>query len=263
MRSPRSWLLASLLLALPLWARSAGVSDTVHNLSVSGPGTIKATSETQVCIFCHTPHNADPSGPLWNHQLPSGVTYLKYTSSTMVACCTAQSNAPDPNGATKLCLSCHDGTVALNVIVNSQGTASTVASNLASGASSYTTALATNQFALNTVGSTTFTNLTGQHPVGIPFPGSTTSLGASKADPTQFGTVATTGCIAGVPTCVTGGAASTAGAYIYLYGTAGAYSVECASCHNPHQDNVSGLTPHFLRVPSSISGGTCGACHIK
>jgi DNA-binding MarR family transcriptional regulator len=44
---------------------------TKHNLSVSGPGPIKSTNEQQVCIFCHTPHNASPIQPLWNR--PEGV----------------------------------------------------------------------------------------------------------------------------------------------------------------------------------------------
>lgn len=256
-------LLAALAAIAPGLASATQIGTTKHNLAASGTGTIHFTDQSDPCVFCHQPHNtvSAAGAPLWARKSPTGAAWTAATTTLAgTALPTSNSTIDAPS---QRCLSCHDGTVALNVITNSQGTASTVASNLASGASSYTTALATNQFALNTVGSTTFTNLTGQHPVGIPFPGSTTSLGASKADPTQFGTVATTGCIAGVPTCVTGGAASTAGAYIYLYGTAGAYSVECASCHNPHQDNVSGLTPHFLRVPSSISGGTCGACHIK
>ena len=106
------------VLALAAAPRAAGadsIVNTPHNLSVSGPGPIKATTETQVCIFCHTPHDANPAGPLWNHRLSSGVTYIKYTSPTMVAY-TSQATAPDPNGASKLCLSCHDGTVALGAV---------------------------------------------------------------------------------------------------------------------------------------------------
>jgi len=35
-----------------------GIAKTKHNLSVTGPGAIKATTETQICVFCHTPHGA-------------------------------------------------------------------------------------------------------------------------------------------------------------------------------------------------------------
>lgn len=111
-----------LVLAL-LTAAGTGRGDSIvgtpHNLSVSGPGPVKATTETQVCVFCHTPHDANPAGPLWNHRLSSGVTYIKYTSPTMVAY-TSQASAPDPNGASKLCLSCHDGTVALGAVQSQQ-----------------------------------------------------------------------------------------------------------------------------------------------
>jgi cytochrome c553 len=56
-----------LALALPAWA---GLATSKHNLSVSGPGTVKAASEAQSCIFCHAPHNASPVAPLWNRNNP-------------------------------------------------------------------------------------------------------------------------------------------------------------------------------------------------
>ena len=62
------------------------VANTPHNLSVDGPGTVTATSETQICIFCHTPHGAtnSPGAPLWNRAL-SGATYTTYSSSSLDA----------------------------------------------------------------------------------------------------------------------------------------------------------------------------------
>ena len=41
-------------LAFSFAARADSVVNSVHNLTVNGPGTIKATSESDVCIFCHT-----------------------------------------------------------------------------------------------------------------------------------------------------------------------------------------------------------------
>ncbi|NOX85832.1 MAG: cytochrome c3 family protein [Chlorobi bacterium] len=64
----------------------------------------------EICIVCHTPHHADISvtdAPLWNHQL-STATYTVYSSSTLDA------TVGQPDGISKLCLSCHDGTVALD-----------------------------------------------------------------------------------------------------------------------------------------------------
>jgi len=51
-----------------------GVTGTKHNLSIYGPGSVVATSTTEICVFCHTPHFAQPSTPLWNKQ-DTGTTY--------------------------------------------------------------------------------------------------------------------------------------------------------------------------------------------
>lgn len=90
---------------------SQSVVNTVHNLSVSGPGSVKATTETEVCIFCHTPHNSKPAGPLWNRNNP-GATYVLYNSSTTEAV------PGQPDGSSILCLSCHDGTIALGNVIS-------------------------------------------------------------------------------------------------------------------------------------------------
>ncbi len=84
---------------------------TKHNLSISGPGSLRSSTEADICIFCHAPHNATGVGPLWNHAL-STATYTPYSSSTLKA------TVGQPTGASKLCLSCHDGTVALGMVAN-------------------------------------------------------------------------------------------------------------------------------------------------
>ena len=100
----RGWLFLALALILaPGVARGQGMLSSKHNLSVSGPGPVRALSETQVCVFCHTPHNANPTAPLWNRQL-SGQTYSPYASGSL------QATVGQPNGYSRLCLSCHDGT---------------------------------------------------------------------------------------------------------------------------------------------------------
>jgi hypothetical protein len=88
-----------------------GVENTKHNLSITGPGTIKAESERGICVFCHTPHNASPAYPLWNHDLSAVTNYTNYWSPTLNAY-DSEAQAPEPDGSSKLCLSCHDGTVA-------------------------------------------------------------------------------------------------------------------------------------------------------
>jgi len=104
-------LLTLLFASLYSHALLPGVADTKHNLSVSGPGSIKAISEQQICIFCHTPHNSAPMSPLWN-RASSGSAYTPYSSSTVIA------SPGQPTGSSMLCLSCHDGTIALGNVLS-------------------------------------------------------------------------------------------------------------------------------------------------
>ena len=90
--------------------RGASIINSVHNLSVNGPGTIKASSEKNACVFCHTVHHASGVTPLWNHSMSSVSNYVVYSSARLDS---LNLTIPQPNGASRLCLSCHDGTVAL------------------------------------------------------------------------------------------------------------------------------------------------------
>jgi predicted CXXCH cytochrome family protein len=100
------------MLVCGVWSVHAeSIIASKHDLSAGGPGAIKAASEKEVCIFCHAPHKAVGQTPLWNHQL-SAATYTPYSSTTLKA------TVGQPTGATKLCLSCHDGTVALGSVYN-------------------------------------------------------------------------------------------------------------------------------------------------
>ncbi len=111
------------------------IITTKHNLSVNGPGTVKATDETEICLFCHTAHSSKPSSPLWNRADP-GSNYTLYTSSTL------KSLPGQPSGTSILCLSCHDGTIALGNVL-SRGTTITFANtvNMPTGVSKLSTDL--------------------------------------------------------------------------------------------------------------------------
>jgi hypothetical protein len=89
---------------------SGSVFDSKHNLSTSGKGEIKSYTESRVCIFCHSSHNAAKEGPLWNHKTTTPGKFRTYQRSTLDA------TPEQPNGATKLCLSCHDGTIAVGAV---------------------------------------------------------------------------------------------------------------------------------------------------
>ncbi|MDD5176543.1 MAG: cytochrome c3 family protein [Sterolibacterium sp.] len=121
-------------------ASAAGIAGSKHDFSAS------AWSGTQICNVCHTPHNANQAaGQLWNHAL-TAATFTLYASSTLNA-------APgQPTGVSKLCLSCHDGTVALdsfggatgtNFIANNSAKLGTDLSNDHPISFAYTAALAT------------------------------------------------------------------------------------------------------------------------
>src|SRR5574341_1159805 len=94
---------------------AANVQGTKHDLSTTGPGPIRADVSSvvsEVCVFCHTPHGAAAisGAPLWNKHL-NAPTYPP---------------AEQPLAAgkavhvrkTSLCLTCHDGTIALGQLAN-------------------------------------------------------------------------------------------------------------------------------------------------
>jgi predicted CXXCH cytochrome family protein len=93
------------------------VANSKHNLSANGPGTVKSASEGEICIFCHAPHGGTKDAPLWN-RFASAATYTPYSSTTMKA------RPGQPTGASKLCLSCHDGTVAMGQMISRPSVAS-------------------------------------------------------------------------------------------------------------------------------------------
>ncbi|MCF6169584.1 MAG: cytochrome c3 family protein [Bacteroidales bacterium] len=96
-------LFAVVTLAFTVQLSMGQISGTKHDFSTKG-----WNPSGEICIVCHTPHNAITGAePLWNHEL-STATYTVYSSSTMDA------TPGQPNGNSKLCLSCHDGTVAID-----------------------------------------------------------------------------------------------------------------------------------------------------
>jgi predicted CXXCH cytochrome family protein len=99
--------------AWPLYAeRGRSILNTPHNLSVGGGGgahNIKSTVEARICIYCHAPHHATSVTPLWSRQL-SDKTYTLYEPANMIA------TLQQPRAPSRLCLSCHDGTIALGLL---------------------------------------------------------------------------------------------------------------------------------------------------
>ncbi len=115
------FLALALLLVFSVNNIQADIQDSHHNLSISGPATFidKSTTEDQICVFCHTPHQ--PNGltitPLWNHMTNAPGTYGVYTSPTMETTDIADIGGGAMN-TSLLCMTCHDGTVGVNSLFN-------------------------------------------------------------------------------------------------------------------------------------------------
>jgi predicted CXXCH cytochrome family protein len=199
----------------------AAVTGSSHDLSSGGPLTDASTDEDQICVFCHTPHNAGVAVPLWNHQA-TVAGYTVYDSSTMQA--TAGS---PPGGISALCLSCHDGTVAVNNLYNPPndlGADPTMGSGTELNASFQ---IDPNRPAY------TGTDLSDDHPVSFAYDGTL------AGDDGNLETPASTDWV-------------DAGQTVPLF----AGNLECASCHDPHDDTVE----PFL-VKSNGASALCKTCH--
>ena len=103
--------------ALVVVAQADTVSNSPHNLSASGTDFFYASTETQICIFCHTPHGGNNTGPLWNRDSLVG-TFTMYTSTTASSIVTDLFATPVVSPESMLCLTCHDGSVSLYEMMN-------------------------------------------------------------------------------------------------------------------------------------------------
>lgn len=199
----------------------AGVRETKHNFASStySPNAFFYGTR-QVCVFCHTTHNADQAvGALWNHENDPPL-YDTYGSNSIDMTIT------QPHEGSLVCLSCHDGTLAVNSLNNLPGPDAAGLYGSPGGS-----ALDGSGKLTNSSSAFVGTDLSNDHPVGITYDAS--------RDPGKF--VPKTS----VPT-----------SYPDKLLDDGVY-VECISCHNPH-DNTYGS---FL-VESNANSDLCMRCHI-
>jgi predicted CXXCH cytochrome family protein len=258
---------AVMVLSMFAWttASAAGVVDTKHNLGSAGTGINTFSGTTEVCVFCHTPHGADISAvvPLWNKDLSSLGPYITYDSLGT----TSLVGATAPVGSVSIaCLSCHDGTQAMDSVLNAPG--SGLGGDPTWLAGTWTGA---NQLLGRLIGVANLgTDLSDDHPIGIQYGGG----GLTAATPTvvtkDLDFVPTeTEVINGTQVWWVDTAIGTSTfrekTDMQLYtrsvstidGGAVQPFVECASCHDPHSDE-----DLFLRIPNTGSD-VCLACHVK
>ena len=250
----------------------AAVANTPHNLgSTSTAGQTNSYSGTAaICVFCHTPHGADTSAsvPLWNKTLEAApaTAYATYDS---LGTTSMDGATADVGSVSIACLSCHDGTQAMDSVINAPGPGLT---NTAYTNGAWTpnagSILSTGELDPLNVANLS-QDLTDDHPIGIQYGGGniTTALPTATTRDTDF-TAPQNGSANGttvwwIDTAVGTGAVREK-TDIQLYTRVGAVTagvtepfVECASCHDPHSENTT-----FLRVPNDGSA-VCLACHTK
>lgn len=241
---------AVLWLAAPGFA--AGVKGTPHDLSALSPTAgPKAVTEKQICVFCHTPHDAYAGTTLWNHKLSDVTQYTLPTGPTQLS---TPTNPPD--GSSKLCLSCHDGTVALGAVLLASQSNAPIAMQGAGPGGVMPGVPIPGEHAGPNLG----TDLSGTHLISIAV--NDQLINDKNA---QFANNQTSFRLAYPPPGDKVRLSLTGNLYKGLPGK-DSKGVQCTSCHDPH-DNTNGK---FLVKPVtdnsqtslSLQGGTlCETCH--
>jgi len=285
------------------FTNQGSIKNTRHNLTQAGiPGQIFMDAHRndyeEVCVYCHTPHgsNTNVSAPLWN-RARSTATYTTYDQLGTTSL-TQTVTAPGPNSIT--CLSCHDGTLAIDSVINMPNQNSAGQGNDNYWPNGATTP--PSSAFLNSWQNVSGNNPTDNHAVlGAPDvqSGGATTVGCmvchsrgspfpSAADFAAFviGTDLTndhpigvnmpaganvdfnpvTGVAAGVAFFDDNGNGRPDTDEVRLYDTGDGPEVECASCHDPHGVPSGGqgsvFIRSFLRVDNAQSN-VCLTCHVK
>jgi len=197
--------------ATALLLGQSSILTTKHNLSATGPGTIKAQTVQEVCVFCHTPHKSSADAQLWNH-LPTSANYTLYSSDYLTS--RIYPSPAQPNAKSRLCMSCHDGTIALGSVYNTPGSGSTGNIVMSGGVTTMPTNLP------GYLG----TSLRDDHPVGFGYD--------NARDPELV--------VRGWPW----------NGNVRLDPDATSGRIECHSCHDPHDNQYQ----KFLRMSNSNAG---------
>lgn len=204
----------------------------------------------QICIFCHTPHNAyvDGGAPLWNHKL-STQTFSRYSSTTdnfqirksaTISAAAGYGAGWQPDGSSKLCLSCHDGVTKLGQLYNDDPAVTSIAmASTTGGGDVISSDTAYSWASFKPSGSAAFDKLRdGHHPVSFVY-------SAAIAADIQSAR----------------GAGSS-----FVFPSSGPVKVDkngkmqCTTCHNPHQ-NKSDDDSCYKTTDNTL--GTCNGTSFR
>jgi predicted CXXCH cytochrome family protein len=226
---------------------------TKHNLGVSGTGTIRAEAENQLCVFCHTPHvpKIYASAQLWNHRM-STAEYSLYSSEYL----TSKNYAAgiQPNERSKLCLSCHDGTVAIGAVYNNRGVTGIAMRNDVTVMPAH---------AAGNLG----TSLANDHPVGFIYDPSKDPELISRAWPWETPVKLDPDASNGTVECITCHEPHD-NQYGSFLRVSNANAALCTFCHQKtswtdaiHRTSTQPITPDSGGMPTTIGEQSCRNCH--
>ncbi|MFV2055977.1 MAG: hypothetical protein ACC707_05880, partial [Thiohalomonadales bacterium] len=274
-------ILSGLLAQTAMAARIADIQNTRHNFSANPvySNTLptgqtrdtRALDEGQICVFCHTPHAAERTQtPIWNRAL-STATYNTYNTSSLDSTPTGIA-LDQPNGISKLCLSCHDGTMAIgavNVLNGSFTDRDPNTEDIVMVGTSPGGRMAPGE-GIDT-GFTRYlgTDLTNDHPISVVFDANLALNDGEMRNPSAEQHLIVRGApgeqrplVDDIPLELTP-----------LTSTGGL--VQCNSCHDPHirdttDENIKFLRLNRLQKADPVDGAfsktndiICLACHIK
>ena len=252
------------LTALISVSAMAGIQGSKHDMTPNEGAMGIATGTAEICVFCHTPHGGTTAGggPLWNRVALN--TQTPYQSATLDG---TIEMAGSPSLA---CLSCHDGSQAMNTVINAPSTKADGYNYVSTGDLMGTTSV----FIPSTVAALGL-DMNNDHPVSLPYAGGgiTTVVDSgivtvgTLADP-QFKTDKLNAETLGGGTAWwidSGVAGDTAGTrqksdlILYARNNTDVGYVECATCHDPHD----AAAVSFLRMTNNSNSQVCLACHDK
>ena len=277
------------------FSNQRSIANTRHNLTqrqaTGGPfGVIMdpyRNDYAEVCVYCHTPHgaNSNVTLPLWNRTIKS----TTYTTFAAFEGRTGEQPITQPGSSSLSCLSCHDGQVAIDSVINMPGsggynpTLATTPNNtllnawsnpsgvpggtkghlgldpvanqgclVCHSANAGVVGAGASDFSVFVIG----TDLRNDHPIGVRYP--TPGPGVDFKP--------TTGSRQGIRWFDTDSNSFPDSREIRLYDSGEGHEVECASCHDPHGVDSGGagstFIPSFLRV-ANVGSAVCLTCHVK
>ena len=249
------------------WGAQAQIVGSQHDLTAGGSSQDPSAVTDQVCVFCHTPQGSDISAvvPLWNKTMNDPANYDRYSE---LQTATFDSLEAPVGSVSLACLSCHDGTQAMDVVLNAPGT------GMNSGPIGTMAAMS------GTPVPSLGLDLMDDHPISMQYAaGGAIAADADGTAPGPLGDpdfeLPEKATINTIPMWWVDSRAGVDGTRektdMLLYTRNDAVLgggitepfVECGSCHDPHNSSTAGANQvAFLRINQTASQ-ICTSCHIK